>query len=124
MRAKDFPIELKVCAFCPRLKKIIILIVLFLKPLKKFRCCESSPEKEKTLAIIKPDGLFGNFTEKIKNVILDSGFAICKEMTLRLDEDRVESFYAEHSSKGFFHSLVKYMTRYFFGKKWFFILFI
>lgn len=69
-------------------------------------------EKEKTLAIIKPDGLYGNYTENIKKAILDSGFTILKEMTIQLDEDAAMGFYAEHSSKGFFSSLVKYMTRY------------
>lgn len=67
-------------------------------------------EKEKTLAIIKPDGLYGNYTENIKKAILDSGFTILKEMTIQLDDDAAMGFYAEHSSKGFFSSLVKYMT--------------
>ncbi|XP_024031552.1 probable nucleoside diphosphate kinase 5 [Morus notabilis] len=78
-----------------------------------FSCrCESntSTGKEQTLAIIKPDGLFNNYTDEIKNVILDSGFAICKEMTLQLDEDGVRTFYVEHSLKSFFHSLITYMT--------------
>ncbi|KAL6996238.1 hypothetical protein U1Q18_006373 [Sarracenia purpurea var. burkii] len=67
-------------------------------------------EKEKTLAMIKPDGLFGNYTNVLKDIILDSGFSISKEMVVQLDEDTVKSFYAEHSSKSFFQNLVKYMT--------------
>ncbi|PON43600.1 Nucleoside diphosphate kinase [Parasponia andersonii] len=66
--------------------------------------------KERTLAIIKPDGLLDNYTDKIKNVIVEAGFIIFKEITLELDKDGVSSFYAEHSSKSFFHSLIKYMT--------------
>lgn len=65
------------------------------------------------MAIIKPDGLAGNYTDKIKEIILDSGFSISKEMVVQLDEDTVKSFYAEHSSRSFFQNLVKYMTRYF-----------
>uniref|UniRef100_A0A5B7CB04 Nucleoside diphosphate kinase n=1 Tax=Davidia involucrata TaxID=16924 RepID=A0A5B7CB04_DAVIN len=67
-------------------------------------------EKEKTLAMIKPDGLFGNYTDGIKKIILKSGFSISREMMIQFDEDSVSSFYAEHSSKSFFPSLVKYMT--------------
>lgn len=67
---------------------------------------------EKTLAIIKPDGLFGNYTDDIKGTILEQGFSIVKEKNVQLDEATVKTFYAEHSSKGFFPSLIKYMTRY------------
>ncbi|KAK2979507.1 hypothetical protein RJ640_008391, partial [Escallonia rubra] len=66
--------------------------------------------KEKTLAIIKPDGLFGNYTDVIKKIVLESGFSIPREMMVQLNEDNVKVFYAEHSSKSFFPSLVKYMT--------------
>ena len=62
--------------------------------------------------MIKPDGLSGNYTDEIKNAILESGFIILREMTVRLDEDTAGKFYAEHSSRSFFPALVKYMTRY------------
>lgn len=62
--------------------------------------------------MIKPDGLAGNYTSVIKKIILESGFSIPREMVAQLDEHSVKSFYAEHSSKSFFPSLVKYMTRY------------
>ncbi|KAH9621505.1 hypothetical protein KSS87_020437, partial [Heliosperma pusillum] len=74
-----------------------------------FSCC-GSIEKEKTLAMIKPDGLSGNYSDRIKKVILDSGFSITRELTIQLDEHTVERFYAEHSSKSFFVNLLKYMT--------------
>ncbi|XP_057455052.1 probable nucleoside diphosphate kinase 5 isoform X2 [Lotus japonicus] len=76
-------------------------------------CCSSTEEStklEKTLAIIKPDGLFGNYTDDIKGTILEQGFSIVKEKNVQLDEATVKTFYAEHSSKGFFPSLIKYMT--------------
>ncbi|XP_059455850.1 probable nucleoside diphosphate kinase 5 isoform X1 [Corylus avellana] len=78
-----------------------------------FPCRSSSNESthmEKTLAMIKPDGVFGNYTDRIKNAILGSGFSIFKEMIVQLDEDSAATFYAEHSSKSFYSSLVKYMT--------------
>ncbi|CAK9179857.1 unnamed protein product [Ilex paraguariensis] len=67
-------------------------------------------EKASTLAMIKPDGVAGNYTNVIKQIISESGFRITREMMVQLDEDTVTSFYAEHSSKSFFPSLVKYMT--------------
>ncbi|TVU29626.1 hypothetical protein EJB05_21201 [Eragrostis curvula] len=82
------------------------LLVLFL------HACWScgATERERTLAMIKPDGLSGNYTEKIKEAILESGFDIIKETVVRLDTERASLFYAEHSGRSFFNSLVKYMT--------------
>ncbi|KAG2722588.1 hypothetical protein I3760_02G133900 [Carya illinoinensis] len=70
----------------------------------------SSGSTQKTLAMIKPDGMSGNYTNRIKNVILESGFRIVKETIVQLDEDTAASFYAEHSAKSFFSSLIKYIT--------------
>lgn len=82
-------------------------------PLKTCRSSNyGSQDKEKTLAIIKPDGLLGNYTYDIKKTILEYGFSILTEKTVQLDEDAIARFYAEHSSKSFFSSLIKYMTRY------------
>lgn len=67
-------------------------------------------KSERTLAIIKPDGLFGNHTDAVKKIILVSGFRILKEKIVQLDQESAASFYAEHSARSFFHSLVQYMT--------------
>ncbi|XP_058179387.1 probable nucleoside diphosphate kinase 5 [Rhododendron vialii] len=93
-------------------KHILVVFLLFCGGISfPLRCSgDGSKEKEKTLAIIKPDGLAGNHTNKIKEIILDSGFGISKEMVVQLDEDSVKRFYVEHSSKSFFPSLLKYMT--------------
>ncbi|XP_015583065.1 probable nucleoside diphosphate kinase 5 isoform X3 [Ricinus communis] len=90
-----------------------ILLFFFLLVSLSFPISSSSSNKsreEKTLAMIKPDGLLGNYTERIKEVILQSGFSIVTEIITQLDEDRASIFYAEHSSKSFFSSLIKYMT--------------
>lgn len=71
-----------------------------------------STQMEKTLAMIKPDGVLGNYTDRIKNAVLGSGFSIFKETIVQLDEDSATSFYAEHSTKSFYSSLVKYIMRY------------
>ena len=75
-----------------------------------FRC--GAVERERTLAMIKPDGLSGNYTDKIKEAILESGFDIIEEGVVLLDAERASLFYAEHAERSFFDSLVKYMTRY------------
>ncbi|PWA74220.1 Nucleoside diphosphate kinase [Artemisia annua] len=67
-------------------------------------------ENERTLAIVKPDGVSGMYTSSVKKIILESGFTIQRELKVHLDEDSVRRFYAEHSTKSFFPSLVKYMT--------------
>lgn len=86
-----------------------LCFLLFIFPLSRAYGNGTSSE-ERTLAMIKPDGFVGNYTNLIKNTILDSGFIIHKEMTLQLDEDSAKAFYAEHSSRSFFPSLIKYMT--------------
>ncbi|XP_021638887.1 probable nucleoside diphosphate kinase 5 isoform X2 [Hevea brasiliensis] len=60
--------------------------------------------------MIKPDGVLGNYTERIKMVIVESGFSIIRETITQLDEHRASNFYVEHSSKSFFSGLIKYMT--------------
>lgn len=65
---------------------------------------------ERTLAMVKPDGLIGNYTEEIKRVIAATGFVIAAEKVVQLDEAAVRIFYAEHSQREFFPSLVKFMT--------------
>ncbi|XP_031119748.1 probable nucleoside diphosphate kinase 5 [Ipomoea triloba] len=67
-------------------------------------------ENEKTLAMIKPDGILGNYSSVIKETINNHGFSITQELFVQLNEDTVKSFYAEHSLKSFFPSLIEYMT--------------
>ncbi|XP_044495083.1 probable nucleoside diphosphate kinase 5 isoform X2 [Mangifera indica] len=84
---------------------ILVCIFFFCRSLT-----DASLEREKTLAMIKPDGLLSNYTDEIKRVILESGFNIFKEKIIQLNEEQTATFYAEHSSKSFFTSLIKYMT--------------
>ncbi|KAG9458061.1 hypothetical protein H6P81_002569 [Aristolochia fimbriata] len=81
------------------------LVLLLLCPL-----LHGSRKEEKTLAIIKPDGVSSHYTNKIKAVILESGFAIVREKILQLDEGNATYFYSEHSGKSFFPRLITYMT--------------
>nr|GMC55733.1 probable nucleoside diphosphate kinase 5 [Ipomoea batatas] len=60
--------------------------------------------------MIKPDGILGNYSSVIKETINNHGFSITQELFVQLNEDTVKSFYAEHSLKSFFPSLIEYMT--------------
>uniref|UniRef100_A0ACD5ZGW5 Uncharacterized protein n=1 Tax=Avena sativa TaxID=4498 RepID=A0ACD5ZGW5_AVESA len=90
----------------PALVICFLSLVLFLH---RCRIC-GSVEMERTLAMIKPDGLSGNYTKEIKEAILESGFDIIEEAVVLLDAERASLFYAEHAARSFFDSLVKYMT--------------
>lgn len=94
----------------PCVSRFLVLLLLVSVSLIGRSSSSGSAEKEKTFAMIKPDGLSGNYADEIKNAILESGFIILREMTVRLDEDTAGKFYAEHSSRSFFPALVKYMT--------------
>ncbi|KAL0415028.1 UNVERIFIED_CONTAM: putative nucleoside diphosphate kinase, partial [Sesamum latifolium] len=85
-----------------------LLLCVLVFPLRSLASVDTV--KEKTLAIIKPDGVSGNYVDVIKKTILGSGFSITQEMQLQLNENTVKSFYAEHASKSFFSGLVQYMT--------------
>ncbi|XP_078165895.1 nucleoside diphosphate kinase family protein isoform X1 [Carex rostrata] len=75
-----------------------------------FSVCQNHEIKERTLAIIKPDGVQGNYSDEIKEAILELGFEIVHESKFQLDYERASLFYAEHSGKSFFQSLISYMT--------------
>ncbi|PSS18114.1 Nucleoside diphosphate kinase [Actinidia chinensis var. chinensis] len=100
--------SLRFITFSAKILGFILLVCVLSLPRRSSE--EGSTEKEKTLAMIKPDGLSGNYTDRVKKIILDSGFSICKEMVVQLDEDTAKSFYTEHASKSFFPNLVRYMT--------------
>ncbi|KAK4395052.1 putative nucleoside diphosphate kinase [Sesamum angolense] len=80
-----------------------LLLCVLVFPLRSLASVDTV--KEKTLAIIKPDGVNGNYVDVIKKTILGSGFSITQEMQLQLNENTVKSFYAEHASKSFFSGL-------------------
>ncbi|GLT41851.1 hypothetical protein SLA2020_158840 [Shorea laevis] len=100
---------MRLCMIQSLYRFLILFVLVSFSPISR-SSSNRSIEKERTLAIIKPDGLFGNYSDRIKQVILDSHFIIAKEMVVRLDEESAATFYAEHSSKSFFASLINYMT--------------
>ena len=65
---------------------------------------------EKTFAIIKPDAVASKNAGKILSRIEAEGFRVVALKRHRMTTAEAEGFYAEHAGKGFYKSLVAYMT--------------
>jgi nucleoside-diphosphate kinase len=65
---------------------------------------------ERTLALIKPDGLQQRVMGAILKRLEESGFEIKGAKLLYLSGNQVERFYAVHRGKDFFDDLVLYMS--------------
>ena len=65
---------------------------------------------ERTLSIIKPDAVEKNIIGKIYSRFEKSGLKIVAAEMRHLSGSDAEGFYGEHKGKGFFNSLVEYMT--------------
>ncbi len=64
----------------------------------------------RTLAIIKPDGVQAGLIGEIIKRIENEGLRIVAMRMDKLDARRAEGFYYVHRSKPFFNSLIQYMT--------------
>ncbi len=64
----------------------------------------------RTLAIIKPDGVQAGLIGEIIKRIENEGLRIVAMRMDKLDARRAEGFYYVHRSKPFFNSLIEYMT--------------
>ena len=65
---------------------------------------------ERTFAIIKPDAVAAGHAGAILAKIEENGFTIRGMKMMRLSKEYAESFYGVHKEKGFFNSLVAFMT--------------
>ena len=65
---------------------------------------------EKTLSIIKPDGVEKNIIGKIYSRFEKAGLKIVEAKMLHLSREQAEGFYAVHKERPFFNDLVDYMT--------------
>lgn len=65
---------------------------------------------EKTLAIIKPDGVSRNLIGEIAGRIERSGLRIKAMKMAHLSKSQAEGFYAVHRSRPFFESLTAFMS--------------
>ncbi len=65
---------------------------------------------EYTFSIIKPDATKRNLTGKINSYLETAGLKIVAQKMVSLTEGQAKEFYAEHSERPFFGSLISYMT--------------
>ena len=65
---------------------------------------------ERTLSIIKPDGVEKNIIGKIYSRFEKAGLRIIEAKMLRLSREQAEGYYAVHKERPFLNDLVEYMT--------------
>ena len=65
---------------------------------------------ERTLTIIKPDGVAANLIGEVLHRLEGKGLKPVAMKMLRLSPDQAAGFYHVHRDKGFFKSLVEFMT--------------
>ena len=65
---------------------------------------------ERTLSIVKPDGVSGNLIGEVYRRFETAGLSIIAARMLRLSQREAEGFYAVHRERPFFRDLVRYMT--------------
>lgn len=66
--------------------------------------------RERTLSILKPDAVAKNITGAINDRIEKAGLKIIAAKMLHLTNAEAEGFYAVHSHRPFFKSLVDFMS--------------
>ena len=65
---------------------------------------------ERTLSIIKPDGVARGLIGEIYTRFAGAGLKVIAARMLRLDEQRARDFYRVHRERPFYDDLVAYMT--------------
>ena len=63
-----------------------------------------------TFAIIKPDAVKNNFTGKIYNHILKSGFEVLSAKLIKMSKHQAQNFYLTHNNKPFYNELTDFMS--------------
>lgn len=65
---------------------------------------------ERTLAIIKPDGVRKNLIGEIIRRIQEAGFTVRAMKMVRMSKQEAEGFYAVHRGRPFFEELTDFMS--------------
>jgi nucleoside-diphosphate kinase len=65
---------------------------------------------ERTLSIVKPDGVARNLIGEVLRRLEKAGLRIVAARMMHLSQQEAEGFYAVHRERGFFRDLVKFMT--------------
>jgi nucleoside-diphosphate kinase len=64
---------------------------------------------ERTLSIVKPDGVAGNLIGDVYRRFESAGLRIIAARMLRLTQEQAELFYQVHRERPFYRDLVRYM---------------
>ena len=65
---------------------------------------------ERTLSIVKPDGVQKNLIGNVYSRFENAGLRIVAARMMQLTQAQAEGFYAVHRERGFFKDLVRYMS--------------
>jgi nucleoside-diphosphate kinase len=65
---------------------------------------------ERTLSIVKPDGVARSLIGEVFRRFESAGLRIVAARMLKLTQQQAELFYAVHRERPFFHDLVRYMS--------------
>src|SRR5579862_5947265 len=65
---------------------------------------------ERTLSIVKPDGVTRNLIGEVYRRFEGAGLRVIAARMLRLSREQAEQFYEVHRERPFYASLVRYMT--------------
>jgi nucleoside-diphosphate kinase len=65
---------------------------------------------ERTLSIVKPDGVAANLIGEVYRRLEKAGLAVIAARMQHLSQAQAEGFYAVHRERPFFGDLVRYMT--------------
>jgi nucleoside-diphosphate kinase len=65
---------------------------------------------ERTLAIIKPDGVRKNLIGEVVRRIQEAGFTVRAMKLVRMSKQEAEGFYAVHKGRPFFEELTTFMS--------------
>ncbi len=65
---------------------------------------------ERTLAILKPDGVKNKLTGKVLDKIIQAGFSVIGLKMIQMTRPAARAFYAVHEGKSFFSELIEFMT--------------
>ncbi|MFO1510046.1 MAG: nucleoside-diphosphate kinase [Steroidobacteraceae bacterium] len=65
---------------------------------------------ERTLSIVKPDGVTRNLIGEVVRRLERAGLKVVGSRMIRLSKGDAEGFYAVHRERPFFNDLVRYMT--------------
>ena len=65
---------------------------------------------ERTLSIVKPDGVGRNLIGEVYRRFEQAGLKVVAARMLRLSQGEAEGFYAVHRERPFFKDLVRFMT--------------